>query len=136
MTVTEKVAYLKGLMEGLDFKADTNEGKIIAMMADVLESLALEVTDMQDDIADINEYLEAVDEDLTTVEEELFCDCDCDCDCDDDCEDGCCSCCGEDEDCYEVECPHCGEIVEFDELPENAVIACTACGKDIPLDEE
>ena len=131
MTVTEKVAYLKGLMEGLDFKADTNEGKIIAMMADVLESLALEVTDMQDDIADINEYLEAVDEDLTTVEEELFCDCDCD-----DCEDDCCSCCGEDEDCYEVECPHCGEIVEFDELPENAVIACTACGKDIPLDEE
>ena len=37
MTVTEKVAYLKGLMEGLDFQADTKEGKIIKLMADILE---------------------------------------------------------------------------------------------------
>ena len=28
MGITEKVAYLKGLMEGLEFQAETKEGKI------------------------------------------------------------------------------------------------------------
>ncbi|MBR2615997.1 MAG: hypothetical protein IKC69_04910 [Clostridia bacterium] len=126
MTVTEKVAYLKGLMEGLDFQADTKEGKIIKLMADILEDLALEITECQDDIDDINEYLEAVDEDLTTVEEELFGDYD-----DEDC--CCCDCSDDEEECYEVECPHCGETVCFEEEPDSESFPCPACGKEIPL---
>ena len=126
MTVTEKVAYLKGLMEGLDFQAETKEGKIIKLMADILEDLALEITECQDDIDDINEYLEAVDEDLTNVEEEIFGDL-----YDDD--DDCCCCDCEDEDCYEVDCPHCGETVCFEEAPEEDSFPCPACSKDIPL---
>lgn len=89
MTVTEKVAYLKGLMEGLDFKAESKEEKIIAMMADILEDMANEIVGVQDDIDDINEYLELVDEDLTNVEKELFGEC---------CDDGCSCCCGDDDD--------------------------------------
>ena len=126
MTVTEKVAYLKGLMEGLEFQADTKEGKIIKLMADILEDLALEITECQDDIDDINEYMEAVDEDLTTVEEELFGEYD-----DEDC--CCCDGCDEEDDCYEVDCPNCGETVCFEEEPENESFPCPACGKDIPL---
>jgi len=129
MTVTEKVAYLKGLMEGLDFQADTKEGKIIKLMADILEDLALGLTETQDDIDDINEYLEAVDEDLTNVEEELFGDCEDDDCCCEDCED----CEEEDDDCYEVECPHCKEIVCFEEEPEADSFPCPACSKPIPL---
>ena len=60
MTVTEKVAYLKGLMEGLDFQADTKEAKIIKMMADILSDLADEVVGLQDDVDDINEYLDDI----------------------------------------------------------------------------
>ncbi len=132
MTVTEKVAYLKGLMEGLDFKADSKEGKIIQMMADILSDLADEVMAGQDDIDDINEYLEAMDEDLTHVEEEIFGDLlddedeDCCCDCED-CEDC-------EEDCYEVTCPHCEKVICFEEIPESKVFPCPACGKEIPLD--
>ena len=135
MTVTEKVAFLKGLMEGLDFQADTKEAKIIKMMAEILSDLAEEVVTLQDDVDDINEYLEAVDEDLTNVEEELFdcydededdCCCDCDCDCDCDCED---------EDCYEVTCPHCGDTVCFEEIPEDESFPCPSCHEDIPLDK-
>ena len=44
-------------MEGLEFDAETKEGKVIKMMADILEDLANEVTDVQDDVADINEYM-------------------------------------------------------------------------------
>jgi len=128
MTVTEKVAYLKGLMEGLDFQADTKEAKIIKMMAEILSDLAEEVVSLQDDVDDINEYLEAVDEDLTNVEEEIFGDV---CDEDDEC---CCGCDECDDDCYEVTCPHCGETVCFEEEPEKDSFPCPSCQKDIPLD--
>ncbi len=100
MTLTEKVAYLKGLMEGLEFKAESKEGKIIGLMADILEDMALEITELQDDVDDINEYMEAVDEDLTNVEEELFGECF------DDCDDDCC-CCGEEDECFDEECASC-----------------------------
>ena len=132
MIVSEKVAYLKGLMEGLDFQADTKEGKIIKLMADILEDMAEEILTLQDDVDDINEYMEAVDEDLTNVEEELFGefeDDDCDCDCD------CCDCDCDEEECYEVVCPSCENTVCFEEIPENKVFPCPACGKDIPLDD-
>ncbi len=130
MTVNEKVAFLKGLMEGLDFDATTKEGKIIKLMAEILEDMASEMEDVQCDLDEIGEYLEAMDEDLTNVEEELFgefeddddcCGCDC---CDDD----------EDEDCYEVECPHCKETICFEEEPEGEAVTCPVCSKEIPLD--
>lgn len=133
MTVSEKVAFLKGLMEGMELDADKKEVKVIKLMADVLEDLAGEVTEVEDDIADINEYMEAMDEDLTNVEEEIFgdecddCDCDCDCDCDDcDCDDC--------DDCYHVDCPSCGKEICFEEVPEGETFTCPSCGKEIPLD--
>ena len=97
MTITEKVAYLKGLMEGLDFKAETKEEEIIKLRADILEDMANEIVGVQDDIDDINEYLEAVDEDLTNVEEELFGEC-----YDDECSCCCCDEEGEDEESEEA----------------------------------
>ncbi len=130
MTITEKVAYLKGLMEGLDFQADTKEGKLIKLMADILDDMAEEILTLQDDVDDINEYLEAVDEDLTNVEEEIFGEYD-----DDDLDCDCCDCCDEEEDCYEVTCPSCENTVCFEEIPEDKVFPCPACGKDIPLDD-
>ena len=138
MTITEKVAYLKGLMEGLEFAADTKEAKIIKMMAEILEDMALEIVEAQDGIDDINEYLEAMDEDLTNVEEEIFgefdedfedCDCGCeDCDCDDcDCDD--CDDC----DCFEILCPSCKKVICLEECPEGDKILCPVCGAEIPL---
>ncbi len=131
MLISEKVAYLKGLMEGLDFQAETKEGKIIKLMAEILDDMAEEILNTQDEVDDINEYLEAMDEDLTNVEEEIFGEFDDDCDCD--CEDCDCDC--EEEDCYEVTCPHCGNNICFEEMPENNVFPCPACSKDIPLDD-
>ncbi len=132
MTVAEKVAYLQGLMEGQKIDKDTDQGKILHLMAQILGELAEEVTECQDDIDDINEYLEAVDEDLTTVEEELFGEDFCDCDCEDD--DCCCDGC-EDDECYEVVCPHCGNAVCFEEEPEGESFPCPSCTKEIPLGE-
>ena len=42
MTLSEKVAYLKGVAEGLKFDPEkTNEGKLISIMMDILEQISL-----------------------------------------------------------------------------------------------
>ena len=42
MEITEKVAYLKGLMEGMKIDTETNEGKILSAMVDILEDIGKE----------------------------------------------------------------------------------------------
>lgn len=133
MTVTEKVAYLKGLVEGLDFDKDDKETKVINAVLDVLEDLALAVSDLDDEMVGVTEQLDAVDEDLADLEEifyEEYDDCDCDCDCDD-CD---CDC---DEDMYEVECPNCGEVIYFDEeIIFEGKADCPACGEVLEFETE
>ena len=115
MTITEKVAYLKGLMEGLDLDKTTKEGKVLAAMADILEDMALTVADSCDQI-------DAIDEDLETLEEYVYDDFDFDDDYDpyDD----------EEEGEYEFECPNCHEVVFIDEsvFEEGKEIECPNCG--------
>ena len=84
MTLTEKVAYLKGLAEGLALDESKPEIKVIKTMMDILDDLALTVADLEDGMDLITEQLDAVDEDLDELEgfvyEELDDD---DCCCDD-----------------------------------------------------
>ena len=133
MTVTEKVAYLKGLVEGLDLGKDDKEKKVINAVLDVLEDLALAVSDLDDEMELVTEQLDAVDEDLADLEEvfyEELDDCDCDCD---DCDCGC-DC---DDEMYEVECPNCGEMIYFDEeIILDGEAECPACGEVLEFDCE
>ena len=128
MTITEKTAYLKGLMEGLTLDETKPEGKLLKAVVETLDEMANDLSDLGGDVATLNDYVEELDEDLGEVEEylcdedededdEFACDGDCD-DCDEDC-DG----------FYEAVCPHCGETVCFDQEldPENLV--CPACGE-------
>ena len=46
MGITEKVAYLKGLAEGLGLDKDSKEGKLFAAIIDVLDDMALEIEDL------------------------------------------------------------------------------------------
>ena len=43
MGISEKIAYLKGLMEGMNVDTESNEGKLFAAVVDVLDEIALEV---------------------------------------------------------------------------------------------
>ena len=124
MTVTEKVAYLKGLVEGLDFDKDEKETKVINAVLDVLEDLALAVSDLDDEMVVVTEQLDAVDEDLADLEEIFYEEYD-DCDC----------CC--DDDLYEIECPNCGEMIYVDEeIILEGSIDCPACGELLEFNEE
>ena len=137
MTVTEKVAYLKGLMEGLSVDETSKEGKILKAVVDVLDDLAMSVEDLEDYTAELTEQLDAVDEDLDSLENDFYGECDC-CDDDEDEEyyDITCPSCGDefsvDEDTLlegGIECPNCGEHLEFD-------VECDDCGCDCCSDEE
>lgn len=130
MTLTEKVAYLKGLMEGLNIDTDKPEGKVLKSIADILEDMAVSVSDLEDSMEDVEEYVDELDDDLADVEDIVYDDEDDEDDEDDDeyeddDEDD-----DEDSDFVEVECPYCGETVYFDPAdvdPEN--IICPSCNQ-------
>ena len=47
MTISEKSAYLKGLMDGLNLNTESDEGKMIAAIVDLLGDMAKKVTDIE-----------------------------------------------------------------------------------------
>jgi len=141
MTVSEKVAYLKGLAEGLKLDTETKEGKLISVIIDTLEDIALELEDLSDNALDIGDELDAISDDLADVEEVLFGDDDDDDDDDEDEDDDGCSCCDDDcccddEECaYEVTCPSCGEDIVIDETDlEKGVISCPKCNEKLEFE--
>ena len=48
MGIIEKVAYLKGLAEGMELDTEKKEGKLIAAIIDLLDDIALELEDLKD----------------------------------------------------------------------------------------
>ena len=130
MEITEKVAYLKGLAEGMELDTDKKEGKLLSAIIDVLEDIALELEDIEDEQAELSEGLDAVSDDLEDVEDVVFEDWDED-DEDEYEEDEL----DEDEDCYATTCPTCEETIYFDEsiLDEGEVI-CPNCGEKLEFD--
>ena len=124
MTITEKVAHLKGLAEGMEISADTKEGKLLLAIIDVLDDVSLAIEDIDNYTEELAAQVDEIDADLADLEDECYgdddCDC-CDCDCEDDMYDVCCPNCEEEFSVDEetlldgcVECPNCGEHLEFD----------------------
>ena len=126
MTVTERVAYLKGLTEGLDLDTTTKEGKLFSAIIDVLDDIAFEVSDLQEVVGELGEQIDMIDEDLDGLEEIVYDDEECD---DDDC-DYC-----EDGDLYEIVCPSCGDSIYLDEdMVEEGEMDCPNCGEHLEFD--
>ena len=128
MTLIEKAAYLKGLADGLNLDKETAEGKLIGALIDIVGDLANAQADTDEDLQYLNDYIEEIDEDLGSLEEEIYdledddCDCDCGCDCCD-----CCDCDDEDEDDgFEITCPSCGEIIVPLDIDEEDLV-CPHC---------
>ena len=131
MSITEKVAYLKGLAEGMDLDTEKKEGKLLAAMIDVLEDIALELADIEDAQEELGEGLDAVSDDLEDVEDLLYGEDDED----DDESDYELDDLGEDEDCYATTCPTCEETIYFDEsVLEDGAVICPNCGEKLEFD--
>ena len=72
MGISEKVAYLKGLMEGMNLSADSNEGKLFRAIVDVLDEIALEVEDLTDEVMELGDGLDVISDDLGDVEDIIY----------------------------------------------------------------
>ena len=90
MTLTEKAAYLKGMLEGMEYDTTKAEGKLIGAIVDLLTDITEEVSELEETCDTLHSYAEELDEDLGAVEDVLYDDEDC-------CGDDCC-CHGDDED--------------------------------------
>ena len=132
MEITEKVAYLKGLADGLGLDAESKEGKVLLAMIDVLDDIALEIEDLKDAQDELADGLDAVSDDLEDVEDLVFEDWE-----DDDEDEYEEDELDEDEDCYATTCPTCEETIYFDEsiLDEGEVI-CPNCGEKLEFELE
>lgn len=147
MTISEKSAYLKGLMDGLSLNTESDEGKMITAIVDLLGDMAKRVTDIEETTIAISDELDEIEEDLDAIEDFIMDeddyedeDDDDDFDWDDSDEEfeegfdfG-----DEDTTIYEVECA-CGNIIDFDEETlEQGSIVCPNCGEtlEFSLDDE
>ena len=123
MTISEKVAYLKGLAEGLDLDTQkSKEGKLISVMIGILEEVALSIEDLEENALALGEEIDVLSDDLADVEDVVFEDED------EDEED-------DDEDYFEVECPTCEEpLIIDDEALSEGYIECPNCQSKFSLD--
>ena len=55
MEISEKVAYLKGLAEGLALDTESKEGKLIAAIIDVLDDMSGKFEDLEDELCDVED---------------------------------------------------------------------------------
>ena len=148
MTINEKSAYLKGLMDGLKLSTETDEGKMIAAIVDLLGEITKKLTAVEDTTIAISDELDEIEEDLDAIEDYILDEEDedeewddedwddededeCDCGCEESFEYG-----DEDSIIYEVKCA-CGNIINFDEeILEKGSIICEECGETLEFSVE
>lgn len=129
----EKVSFLRGLVEGMGYEEDSNEGKLFVNIINILDDMAESIAELEITQTEIDEYVETIDQDLSHVEDEVYNIESFDLDEIDD------------PRYIEVECPHCQETVYFDENifdDEDDDIICPSCTQiiysedDLEEDEE
>ncbi len=148
MTISEKAAYLKGLMDGLKLDTEKPEGQMISAIVDLLGDVTRRLADVEETTINICDELDEIEEDLDAIEDYILDEEDEDEDFDD---------YDEDEDdyydddeeyeegfdfgdeettVYEVKCV-CGNIIDFDEETlEKGSIICDQCGETLEFSLE
>ncbi len=157
MKLTEKIAYMKGLLDGMELDGSTKEGKAILQMAEVMEEMGVYIDDLQSQVDELTELCDLLDKDLGEVETDLYCDDDDDAlyedddDSDDDDDDDFdigqvlpadyddYAYDDDDEDFdevqYVVNCPSCDETVSLSERQlEEGSMTCPHCGELLEFD--
>ena len=154
MTISEKSAYLKGLMDGLKLNTESDEGKMIAAIVALLGDVTKKVVDIEDTTIAISDELDEIEEDLDAIEDYILDEED-DYDEDEDEDDDFWPDDEDEEDeeddemgdegfdfgdeettVYEVQCA-CGNIIDFDEdVLESGSIVCDKCGETLEFSFE
>ena len=139
MTISEKIAYIKGLRDGVGLDTAKPEGRLIDAMLDVLHDISVAISDLDDQALAVSDELDEMEETLDLLEEVVFDEYEEEEDEED----------GEDEEkddddavfdfgdevIYELSCPACGEPITIDEeILEKGSINCPKCGEELEFD--
>lgn len=141
MSAGERIAYLKGLVEGLN-PDDADARKIYQALIDALEGLADEINDQaglieeqQEMLDELSEYCAQLEDDLFDLEEEIH----------GEVEEGVEEGLFEPEEGEEEEdlfatatCPGCGHTFYFqpDEYQPGEDLQCPGCGREFPVPQD
>ena len=127
MQLSEKAAYVKGLIEGLELDPKDKQTRVFKVIADLLCEIAEEIKDLGQCYDDVCDQVDGISEDLAGVEDMLS----------DDSFGGVCydnDAMSHSDMAYEVTCPSCNETTYLSEnsLTEG-VIKCPNCGEILEL---
>ena len=136
MTLAEKAAYLKGLMDGIKLDTEKDENRLLKAVVDLLQDMAVSIDDLEDNAIAVSDELDEIEENLDAIDEFLMDEDEDDYDDFEDFDDDEDFDLGEDDfdydedPVYEVTCPKCGEVHQFSEkeLLEGSK-PCSKCGE-------
>ena len=117
--LTEKMAYIGGLAEGLDIDETTKEGKLLMAIVEAIADIADEIDEIEEYQDEMQAQLDEVDEDLAEIEDIFY---------------------GEEDefedDEFSVECPNCGDLIYLDleTLEDCDKITCPGCNEEIEIE--
>lgn len=127
MQLSEKAAYVKGLIEGLELDPKDKQTKVFKVIADLLADMAEEIKELGQCYDDVCDQVDGISEDLAGVEDLIG-------------DESLGSVCYDNtavsssDMAYEVTCPTCNETTYLNEDSLNAgVIKCPACGEVLEL---
>ncbi|MBQ9097042.1 MAG: hypothetical protein IJY55_01430 [Clostridia bacterium] len=108
--LTERASYLQGLADGLKINEDTNEGKLLLAMLDLIDEMASELDDLDERQTDVEELLDDLTEDFDDEDDDM--------------------------EYYEITCEKCGNKIYLDEdlLDSDEDIYCQVCGEKIEIE--
>ena len=132
MTISEKVAYIQGLYDGLGLDGEkSGEARILAELLDVMKEVGQRLDGVDTILDSFDEELDALGDSVADLEDAVF---------DDEDEEDEFSFDSDgdlDEDFFEIPCPTCGEdLVVDDETLAAGVVDCPACGGKFALSFE
>ncbi len=130
MDISEKAAYVKGLFDGMELDMNDRQNKVLKALIDLVNEMAEEVEQLNQSYDDVCDQIDAIDEDLSNIEDFLndeeeeddeYCDC------------GFCG--GNEDTAYEVTCPTCGTTIGLDEDSLNeGSMRCPQCDELLEFD--
>ncbi|MGZ4107374.1 MAG: CD1247 N-terminal domain-containing protein [Tumebacillaceae bacterium] len=129
--IKEKMAYLKGLAEGLNVGTNSPEGRVLVGIMDVMNEMISSLDRLHLLQDQLEGYIEAVDDDLTDLENEFFDEYDEDLELDDENDTAI--------EYMEMTCPSCGETVFVDEEvfenDEVVEVLCPECNETVLVND-
>lgn len=118
----EQSAYLRGLIQGSGFPEDDKQKAVWDGLLDFCDGVARNLDELDDSQNEFAEYIEAIDEDLSTLEKYFY-------NTEDESEETDILFTKEADSTMELTCPHCGVEIYFEDEPGKYEVICPECGK-------